>query len=75
MAPMAIEQPQVHQPTPSKTSTYGTTSTINNTITAPAVQPLSRTGSYQGYDNVHWYVGNAKQTGTLFSPSILPLTS
>ena len=39
------------------------TKLTQNTSVAPAVKLHQDTGKYQGYDNVHWYVGNAKQAG------------
>lgn len=34
-------------------------------VNAPAVQPVE-VNQYQGYDHVHWYVGNAKQAAAFY---------
>ncbi|KAK5135773.1 hypothetical protein LTR08_004599 [Meristemomyces frigidus] len=35
--------------------------------TANGEAPAARIGQYQGYDNVHWYVGNAKQAAAYYA--------
>ncbi|KIX02732.1 4-hydroxyphenylpyruvate dioxygenase [Rhinocladiella mackenziei CBS 650.93] len=60
MAPIAIA------PTP--VPSHDLASTFHNS--SPEAQKLPMTakkmGSYRGYDNVHWYVGNAKQAAAFY---------
>lgn len=60
MAPIAIDIIPVQEPTSTKTK-----STFDLKSSAPPVTaaPIS---SYQGYDHVHWYVGNAKQAASFY---------
>ncbi|KAK5951781.1 hypothetical protein OHC33_007073 [Knufia fluminis] len=60
MAPIAIESATQPAPLPSKT-TYDQ----SFVSLAPAVKE-PQLSSYQGYDNVHWYVGNAKQAAAFY---------
>ncbi|KAK5080824.1 hypothetical protein LTR24_008398 [Lithohypha guttulata] len=60
MAPIALDAVPTPAHLPSKT-TYDQP-TVSS---APAVQ-APQLSSYQGYDNVHWYVGNAKQAAAFY---------
>jgi len=55
MAPIALANPQT-------TPTYKT-GLASQVAPTPQVQSHQDTGLYEGYDHVHWYVGNAKQAG------------
>jgi 4-hydroxyphenylpyruvate dioxygenase len=35
-------------------------------VSTTGTTKAQKTGSYQGYDNVHWYVGNAKQAASFY---------
>ncbi|KAK5947789.1 hypothetical protein OHC33_011184 [Knufia fluminis] len=52
-------------------STVGTSTTSSQAkpflTTLKAEGQEAETGGYQGYDNVHWYVGNAKQAAAYFT--------
>jgi 4-hydroxyphenylpyruvate dioxygenase len=39
---------------------------VPTTIAGQSQTDEGKLGQYQGYDNVHWYVGNAKQAATYF---------
>jgi 4-hydroxyphenylpyruvate dioxygenase len=39
---------------------------VPTTIAGQSQTDERKLGQYQGYDNVHWYVGNAKQAATYF---------
>lgn len=60
MAPIAVDITPVHSQISVKTK-------INSNFksSAPAVAAEKLT-SYQGYDHVHWYVGNAKQAASFY---------
>lgn len=47
-------------------SVLETIKTSTNHITLQTNRPTKNTGQYLGYDNVHWYVGNAKQAASYY---------
>lgn len=57
MAPSALQ--------PSVTFPQDPWQTVRGEILQP-VRPATSTTTYQGYDHVHWYVGNAKQAAAFY---------
>lgn len=60
MAPVALSPTPVPSHLLSKT-TYQAPSSKHQPVISP-----SQIAKYQGYDNVHWYVGNAKQAAAFY---------
>lgn len=60
MAPIALDD--VSPPT----STLGKSGYKDASIKSQLPQDSQKVASYRGYDNVHWYVGNAKQAAAFY---------
>jgi len=60
MAPIALDD--VPLPTP----LLGKTSYKDSSQRSPLPRDSHKIASYRGYDNVHWYVGNAKQAAAFY---------
>src|SRR5689334_8878954 len=61
MAPIALANP----PTPSHLLS-GIPDKDDMNVSTTIQTTSTRGGSYQGYDNVHWFVGNAKQAASYY---------
>lgn len=60
MAPIALDD------VPLSTPPLGKTSYKDTSQRSPLPRDSHKIASYRGYDNVHWYVGNAKQAAAFY---------